>query len=229
QDLRRELKVWARLDHTNIVPFLGITDGFGPLPGIVSPWFQNGSLSAYLKVHADPPTKLGLISDVAAGLKYLHSQLPAVIHGDLHPGNVLINDDGRACLADFGLSLVVQEFLDTSYLQSPVCGSMRYAAPELLISLEKSIPGSLIYPQEPADIYSFGCLVMEVMTGKEPFDGYKAFAVYSKICKGERPLLPQSCGISSECRAIIEQCWAVPEERPSAEKVVGLIAESVRA
>lgn len=51
QKLRRELKVWGRLRHRNIVPLLGIVSGFGPLPSMVSPWFHNGSLTRYLADH----------------------------------------------------------------------------------------------------------------------------------------------------------------------------------
>ena len=48
QKFRRELKIWGRLQHKNIVPLLGVVSGFGPLPSTVSPWFRNGSLSRYM-------------------------------------------------------------------------------------------------------------------------------------------------------------------------------------
>ena len=51
QKFRRELKVWGRLRHSNVVPLLGMVSGFGPLPSAVSPWFCNGDLSYYLAGH----------------------------------------------------------------------------------------------------------------------------------------------------------------------------------
>ncbi|KAF9227031.1 kinase-like protein [Gyrodon lividus] len=228
--LRRELKVWARLSHTNIVPFLGITCNFGPLPAMVSPWYENGSLSAYLDVHPELPLskKLSLLRDVANGLQYLHSQTPAVVHGDLHTGNVLIDNDGRACLTDFGLSLVIQEFSETSYLQSSVCGNLHYAAPELVNALAQST-GPLAYPKEPADIYSFGCIMMRVLTGEHPFKGVNIIALCTKICLEKRPSLPKSPGTSLETQAIMKRCWADAKTRPAATKVAQLLSELIRA
>ncbi|KAG2358158.1 hypothetical protein BDR07DRAFT_308164 [Suillus spraguei] len=47
--LFREIKLWLKLEHENIVPLLGVTDGFGSLPALISPWFQNGTLTRYLQ------------------------------------------------------------------------------------------------------------------------------------------------------------------------------------
>lgn len=49
QQLFREIKLWLKLEHENIVPLLGVTDGFSSLPALVSPWFQNGTLTGYLQ------------------------------------------------------------------------------------------------------------------------------------------------------------------------------------
>ncbi|KAF9245050.1 kinase-like domain-containing protein [Melanogaster broomeanus] len=162
QKLRRELKVWAGLQHTNVVPLLGVATGFGLLPAMVSPWFKNGSLSSYLardKV-MNISDKQRLLRDIAAGLGYLHSQ--DVVHGDLHSDNVLVDDNGRACLTDFGLSLIVQEFEGTSYLKSSVCGAIRFADPELV--RRANADGNVVYPTKPSDIYSFGGLMLHVST-----------------------------------------------------------------
>jgi hypothetical protein len=49
QRLFREIKLWLKLEHENIVPLWGVTDGFGSLPGLISPWVENGSLTGYLQ------------------------------------------------------------------------------------------------------------------------------------------------------------------------------------
>ncbi|KAF9231037.1 kinase-like domain-containing protein [Melanogaster broomeanus] len=108
--LCREIKVWLNLNHVNIVPLLGTTMGFGQFPAMVCPWLANGQLSSYLERQSDS-LKLGerlvLLSDVTMGLQYLHSQ--SVVHGDLSGSNVLVDDKGRACIADFGLSMLLTE------------------------------------------------------------------------------------------------------------------------
>ncbi|KAF9222663.1 kinase-like protein [Gyrodon lividus] len=162
QKFHRELTIWARLRHENVVPLLGIVFGFGPLPSMVCPWIANGSLTGYLKrwdKGLEIGHRLALLQDITAGVQYLHSQ--SIVHGDLHSDNVLIDQHGRAFLTDFGLSLVVQEFLGTSYLQSCVQGCMQYAAPELF-SPSKCGQNALVYPTEPADIYSFGSVMLHV-------------------------------------------------------------------
>ncbi|KIJ19006.1 hypothetical protein PAXINDRAFT_166907 [Paxillus involutus ATCC 200175] len=127
---------------------------------MVSPWFSNGSLSSYLSKHQtmDPSGRQGLLFDITSGLRYLHSQ--DVVHGDLHSGNVLIDDNGRACLTDFGLSLIIREFVGTSYLKSSVCGSVRYADPELVRQVHAD--AGVVYPTKSSDVYSFGGLTLYV-------------------------------------------------------------------
>ncbi|KAF9229867.1 hypothetical protein BU15DRAFT_69681, partial [Melanogaster broomeanus] len=104
--LRRELKVWAGLQHISVVPLLGVVSGFGLLPAMVSPWFKNGSLSGHLA------------RDKAMDISDKQRLLAWTID------NVLIDDNGRACLTDFGLSLIIQDFEGTSYLKSSVCGAI---------------------------------------------------------------------------------------------------------
>ncbi|OJA20615.1 hypothetical protein AZE42_12457 [Rhizopogon vesiculosus] len=68
--IRRETHVWIDLDHDNILKFLGIVEGFGPLPALVAPWMENGSLDRYLKPHIDQVEALRMLKQIAAGLKY---------------------------------------------------------------------------------------------------------------------------------------------------------------
>ncbi|KAF9241777.1 kinase-like domain-containing protein, partial [Melanogaster broomeanus] len=129
--LCRELSIWARLHHENVLPFCGIAFGFGPLPAIVGPWAQNGTLGDYLARNPGlpAPVRVQLLYEIACGLHYLHSQ--EVIHGDLTGTNVLIDASGKACLSDFGLATIHHEFLGTSFFTSSSQGNVRWAAPEL--------------------------------------------------------------------------------------------------
>ncbi|KIJ08350.1 hypothetical protein PAXINDRAFT_88972, partial [Paxillus involutus ATCC 200175] len=177
--------------------------------------------------------------DIASGLRYLHSQ--GVVHGDLHSvrlllgrvrkivdlpqqENVLVDDNGKACLTDFGLSLIIQDFVGTSYLKSNVCGAVRYTDPELVRKLETQVDGSVVHPTKPSDIYSFGGLMLHVLTGKRPYDPIREIHVAGIVARGERPELPVDERISPQHESLIERCWSPQEStRPSAEDIMTLL------
>ncbi|KAF9231203.1 kinase-like domain-containing protein [Melanogaster broomeanus] len=218
--LRRELKVWAKLQHRNVVPLLGVVSGFGLLPGMVSPWFNNGSLSSYLarqEAAMNLADRQRLLCDIAAGLGYLHSQ--GIVHGDMHSENVLVDEEGRACLTDFGLSLIIQDFVGKSYLKSSVCGVVRFADPELVRQVH--VEGKMAHPTTPSDIYSFGGLMLHVLTGKKPYDGLGDLLILTTVVSGQRPQLPIDHPlISSTHELLIQRCWSREEKmRPSVEEI----------
>ncbi|KAF8839499.1 kinase-like protein [Paxillus ammoniavirescens] len=218
--LRRELNVWTTLQHENIVELLGVVSGFGLLPSMVSLWFSNGSLSSYLSNYEamNLSERQGLLFDIASGLIYLHDQ--GVVHGDLHGGNILVDENGRACLTDFGLSEITQDFPGTSYLKSGVCAALRYADPDLVRQVHAD--GKVVYPTKRSDAYSFGGLTLYVLSGKQPYEGIKEFVLCTIILNGDRPLLPVNDErISPQHESLIKRCWS-PEEstRPSVKEIM---------
>ncbi|KAG1840313.1 hypothetical protein C8R48DRAFT_679605 [Suillus tomentosus] len=104
--LRQEVFVWQKLEHSHILPLYGIADDFDVLPALVCPWMKNGSLSEYLDTmwcEQQPPPKMHilflLVCSITIHGKSVHSK--NIIHGDLMPPNVLIDENGDARLADF--------------------------------------------------------------------------------------------------------------------------------
>ncbi|KIK94556.1 hypothetical protein PAXRUDRAFT_827874 [Paxillus rubicundulus Ve08.2h10] len=157
---------------------------------------------------------------------YLHSQ--NVVHGDLSGSNVLISGDGRACLSDFGLSTTCQEVSSASQTPSfPV--NIRWAAPELFLEKEEGTPTSR-FPSQETDIYSFGSIMFQVLTGKLPFHGIRRIAqIILLVSCGQRPSRELGCDgetIPDVLWDFTERCWQSPSERPSSEEVVRFI-ESV--
>ncbi|OJA08608.1 hypothetical protein AZE42_12385, partial [Rhizopogon vesiculosus] len=168
---RRELGIWKRLQHSNILKFMGITSDFGPSVALVAPWMVNGTLTSFLDQNGKSLTlldRLHLLHDIAAGLHYLHTftliedghtDLLPVVHGDLTGTNVLIGSDRRACLADFGLSGTLKKLTGMTYLVNTSChpGALRWTAPELLSGEESA------FANTQSDIYSFGCIMLQAL------------------------------------------------------------------
>ncbi|KAG1859313.1 kinase-like domain-containing protein [Suillus subalutaceus] len=173
QKLRQEVYLWQRLEHQHILPLYGITGNFDVVPALVSPWMENGSLQQYLKTMWDaeqlPPEMhrlFRLVSIFTIHNESVHSK--DIIHGDLMPSNVLIDEDGNALLADFGLSRLLADH-ETSFFQSHGPGAIRWAAPEI-IPLNPDTPnGEVSKPNKESDIYSFGCIMMQVLSGQPPY------------------------------------------------------------
>ncbi|KIJ13862.1 hypothetical protein PAXINDRAFT_116831 [Paxillus involutus ATCC 200175] len=220
------MSIWTSLDHINILPLLGTTMGFGRLPAMVSPWLENGALTSYLERRGDILTtmeKFALLGDVAAGLQYLHSQ--SVVHGDLSGPNVLIDDNGRACICDFSLSTLLTELggstLETSV---PRAGTLRWTAPELLElevpEDEKNPPRSV--PTPKSDVYSFGRIMLQILTGKIPYYYYtREPQVIHAMSQGRTPRTPSEDLVTDHQWAFMQRCWApINTERPSGEEIV---------
>ncbi|CAE6487129.1 unnamed protein product [Rhizoctonia solani] len=129
----KELTVWSKLKHPNVLCLLGICVLGGEI-GMVSEWMPNGNITEYVINHPDTD-KLKLSADIAAGLAYLHNA--GVIHGDLKGGNVVIDADGTARLVDFGLAKLTEETLKFS-TTSAQRGTTRWMPHELMNPAEES-------------------------------------------------------------------------------------------
>ncbi|CAE6518504.1 unnamed protein product [Rhizoctonia solani] len=153
QSFRREIHVWHKLSHPNILPLLGVVCLEGAILGMASPFMANGAAPGYINRNPEADVfQIIQLCDVAEGLGYLAAQTPPVAHGDLKGANVLIDSDGRACICDFGLS----RFLGGHGSADVSCfGTTRWMAPEQLISDPMIVSLS-------ADIFSWGMLALEV-------------------------------------------------------------------
>ncbi|KAN0092693.1 Protein kinase-like domain containing protein, partial [Tylopilus felleus] len=221
--IRRELGIWKRLSHPNIVQFLGIVSGFGRLgnTSLVSVWMSNGTLQGFLQKYDDKLTvahRLQLLLGIANGLEYLHSL--SIVHGDLTSNNVLLDEKYNARLTDFGYASLVGETPEAlAYLQASTLrsGTLRWAAPEcILFNSEEEFRCTT-----KSDIYSFGNLSLQVLSGKRPWAEFRRDeAIILELAKGHRPRRPQSHPIEDQHWTFVEHCWSPVEERPSAAHLV---------
>ncbi|KAG7085866.1 hypothetical protein E1B28_003399 [Marasmius oreades] len=145
----REITKWRKLDHRNVLPFIGCFYLGTSTREIclVSPWMESGNLVDYLQINRPELWKrFSFAWDIAAGLEYLHGL--DITHGNLKGTNVLITSDGEvACITDFGLVQILNAGGMSGYIRpTPWC------APEVLVE------GSIT---QKSDIYAYGCVCHE--------------------------------------------------------------------
>lgn len=175
----KELQVLSKLNHPNIVKFLGVSVPESGAPVmLISELCKNGDLFDYLRNNPPPPNKKAflIMLDIAKGLEYLHIACkPQVIHRDVKSSNVLIDDKGRAKLNDFGLARVKQS--TRSMIQSLV-GTVNWQAPELW-SAKPSYTASV-------DIFAAALVYWEMLQWHNPkkyypWEGQNEHFIYDQV------------------------------------------------
>jgi len=189
---------------------------------------KNGSLHQYLDTmrRGQSPPEMRrlflLLLQVVLGLQYLHSK--DIVHGDLMPPNVLIDENGDALLADFGLSRLLADH-ETSFFASHSSGVIRWAAPEIIPLDTERLDECVSKPNKASDIYSFGCIMMQVLSNCSPYFDMKteSLVVMAKY-KGILPTRPASPAIADVHWCYIERCWSMQiEMRPLVDEVLDYI------
>jgi len=217
RNFARELNVWYRLKHPNVLPLLGYLLEENRL-SFVSKWMEEGSLRLAIK-NKTIRVSFCMTMGIARGLSYLHSM--KVIHADLKTDNVLLSPTGVPLLTDFGISKV-----DPSSSSSPAFsssgsdrGSLRWKAYEFFDYNQTSTS-----PNEKTDVWAFGMTLLELITGELPFSNIKDdLKVASAISHQKLPPEPAfSASGSPSCIilklymwSICKKCWVMdPKDRP---------------
>ena len=153
----REARIAQTVQHPNVVPVVDTGEHEG-LPYMAQRFIEGMSLDEKLKRDGplDVQTAVGVCTDVAAGLEALWGA--GMVHRDVKPANILLDESGRAYITDFGLAKDTQGSLLT--LPGQALGSMDYMAPE-------QIRGEQV--GAATDIYALGCVMYECMCGRPPF------------------------------------------------------------
>lgn len=226
--LFREVELYSKFNHPSIVPFFSFSYfGFDDeqRPAIVIKYAPNGSLDHIIHLEKQNPyvpfwdnTKiLCNIYGIASALAYLHAH--NIVHLDLKPANILLDEYLFPLVCDFGLSKILDKNqLNLSMSASAgVRGTTTFMAPEIWNN-EKYTTA--------CDVYSFALVVFSILTNEDPFINYNVCQFFMKVINnGQRPELSQK--IPDAFKNLITKCWAeIPEERPSFKDIVKELAEN---
>lgn len=219
--LQHEMNLLKELNHENIVRYLGSSTEDKYL-NIFLEYVPGGSVLSMLQSYGpfEEPLIRNFIRQVLIGLSYLHGE--DIIHRDIKGANILIDIKGTVKISDFGISKKVNR-------------SSRSMEDELALELKKgsrraSLQGSVYWmaPEvvkqtaytKKADIWSVGCLIVEMFTGKHPFPDFSQMQAIFKIGTHITPQIPEWC--TREAKDFLEKTFELDyEKRPDAVDMLG--------
>lgn len=177
---RREAEAAASLDHPNILPIYEVSESEDSLPFFSMKFATGGSLQAAASsLRNEPRTCVELMAKVARAVQYAHGR--GVLHRDLKPGNILLDDRGEPLVSDFGLAKWLDANRDATKSLTTF-GTAGYIAPE-------QAEGRAADLTQAADVYSLGAILFDLLTGRPPFLGESPLSVIRQASETPAPKL----------------------------------------
>ena len=177
---RREAEAVASLDHPNILPIHEVSESEEGLPFFSMKYATGGSLrSAASALRNKPRECVQLMAKVARGIAYAHGK--GVLHRDLQPGNILLDENGEPMVSDFGLAKWLDQTSEITRTLETL-GTPGYIAPEQAECRADKLTCA-------ADIYSLGAILFYLLTGRPPFVGPNVLAVIHQAAATPAPRL----------------------------------------
>lgn len=249
----REAKLAASIEHRNVVRVVDTAVAREGFMYLVLEYVGGGSLRDHAARYADVPWALAVLRDVAGGLRAIHER--GIVHRDLKPGNVLLDDDGvgptRARITDFGISGLdaslrtldeilpkpqgdaagaLEQTITSQWADSDptltgtghILGTAAYMAPEIVRDARAASAAS--------DVYAFGCVAFELLTGGRPFSSEQAL-LRARTGRPSPPALDAAApDLPPALVAILTRTLAVdPEARPTAAELEAALDAIVTA
>ena len=209
QALQREMNILRELRHENIVQYLG-SNSEGNYLNIFLEYVPGGSVATLLNVYGVFEESLvrNFVRQILTGLKYLHDQ--HIVHRDIKGANVLVDNKGCIKISDFGISKKAEAQLLTNNRVS-MQGSVYWMAPEVIKQTSYT---------RKADIWSLGCLIIEMFSGVHPFPELAQMqAIFRLGSKEPAPTMPPDC--TGEAKDFLGLTFAIDiDKRPTADELL---------
>lgn len=203
----QEFSLVFDMNHTNLLHPTHF-DCWQRMPFLILPFCSNGSAFKYVSsdTHISEEEAWKVLHDVASGLAYLHAKNPPIIHQDIKPDNILISDEGRYMITDFGISARIRSTLNRSAAEMSG-GTLAYMGPERFSQNPQPIMAS--------DIWSLGAMMYELMTGFPPYNNHGGMLQKNGA---DIPMIEGE--YSQKLKNLIYRCVALKTwERPTAEQI----------
>lgn len=211
--LKSEIDTLKDLDHPNIVSYLGFEETAKFLHLFLE-YVPGGSIASVLRKYGklEETTIKFFVNQVLSGLSYLHER--GVLHRDLKGDNLLVTLDGAVKISDFGTVRRSDDIYNNVEGMS-LQGSVFWMAPEV-VSLSKKGYSAKV------DIWSLGCVVLEMFAGRRPWSDDEAIQAMFKIGKeGRAPPVPPDVRLSQEATHFLKCCFQLdPSCRPTASRLL---------
>jgi tRNA A-37 threonylcarbamoyl transferase component Bud32 len=224
QRFEREAQSAARISHANVTAIYRVGRLAGDVPYMVLEYIDGRTVSDILESGGtfDDTFARALLAAVAAALAAAHSR--GIIHRDVRPGNVFVeNRTARAVLGDFGIAALLESGSSSAARLTGVgvrLGDVRYMSPE-------QIRGEQL--TEQSDVYAFGVLAFEVLTGRGPYDARSdAERMVAHLQGTPRALKELRPTVEPRVAALVERCLAKdPRHRPLAGDIASALTVPV--
>ncbi|KAJ4300748.1 mitogen-activated protein kinase kinase kinase [Kalmusia sp. IMI 367209] len=215
KSLDQEIDTMQHLDHANIVQYLGCEKKEYSI-SIFLEYISGGSVGSCIRKHGkfEECVVSSLTRQTLGGLAYLHRE--GILHRDLKADNILLDLDGTCKISDFGISKKTDNIYGNDITNS-MQGSVFWMAPEVIRSQGQGYSAKV-------DIWSLGCVVLEMFAGKRPWSKEEAIgAIYKLGSLNQAPPIPEDVSrvIGVEGLSFMYDCFTIdPAERPTAETLL---------
>ena len=209
---KREARTAASLSHPNIIPIYTVKS-HGKTLFFVMKFIAGRSLESLIKDMGPMPVEMvrDLMQQVGTALGYAHRH--GIVHRDVKPANIMIDEEGWSVVTDFGIAKVAENRGLT--MTGIAVGTPSYMSPEQCAA--KDITGK-------SDQYSLGVVAYEMLTGKQPFEGDSAMAImFAHFHEPPRPLKEHRPDIPDDVAAAVMRMLEKPTDKrwPSVEDALG--------